>query len=185
MPGSLCSVGSGFVERVEVGKIFFDRAVSELFENDTRQNSKIFRSAASQMSNENRRRDDVSAAAEEAKSARRVRAIDRFADHAPVEFDEGIGGQNDVIGLIARDNETFAQGVPACGFAKSEIARGNFANVWRDELEWKTGLGEQLPAARRSRGENQSRLAALPARLTFHGLFEGLVPRRSGIFISE
>ena len=92
-PGSLGGIGPGFIERVLAGQIFLDHPVAKLFENDAGQNSEILRPATTEVSDEDGRSYDVSLTAEKAESARSFRAIGWFADDAPVELDQGIGGQ--------------------------------------------------------------------------------------------
>ena len=137
------------------------------------------------MSDEDGRSHDVGLAAEQAESARGFGAIGWFADNAPVELDQGVGGQNDVIGMVTRDSETFAQRVPTGGFAEGEVAEETSLTVGVTTSNSKPASASSC--RRRGEAEARTRRGRRPLHGGgFHGVVAGcLSPGRSGIFISE
>ena len=97
----------------------------------------------------------MSLTTEQAQDAHSLGAVGRFAEHLVSERDERICGQDDGIGMGARDGKPFAERIPACRFAQSEVGGGNFLHLRRDDLELETGVGQQSAPARRRRGEDE------------------------------
>ena len=107
-PVALRGVGAGFVERIDPREIILDHPIAQLLKNHPRGDAERLRLPAAQVGDENPGGHLVSPATEQAQDAHSLGAIGGFAEHLVSERDERVCGQDDGVGMGARDGESFA-----------------------------------------------------------------------------
>ena len=86
---------------------------------------------------------------------RSLLSVTRLAEHARTKHDDGVGGEHRLLRVLRRHRTRLQQCEPAHVLAWRFAWAGSFGDRRMHDAHRKAEPGEQLPATRRGRGQNE------------------------------